>query len=90
MERADKKFLLREMEQRAQVAVVLEKGHMTAATFHDDEDGGFDLRTVPGLKGQRGFAWGRAELDDLVRTLRPTLDRRGAARPPGGSGRAPS
>lgn len=80
IEKSEKKFLLREMEERARVAVVIEKGHVTAATFFDDEEGGLDLRRVPGLKGQRGFAWGRTSLDDLVGTLGPQLDRLGPRR----------
>lgn len=75
VEKSDKKFLLRQMEERARVAVVIEKGHMTAATFHDDANGGIDLRQVPGLRGQRGFAWGRAELETLLRVIEPQLGR---------------
>jgi hypothetical protein len=75
IERSDKKFLLREMELRARVAVVNEKGHVTAATFDDDEATGLDLRTVPGLRGQRGFAWGRVDVDRVVEALAPRLGR---------------
>jgi len=78
IERADKKFLLREMELRATVALVNEKGHVTAATFRDEGPDGLDLREVPGLRGQRGFAWGRADVDRVVDALTPRLDKRRA------------
>jgi len=72
-EKSDKKFLLREMEKRARVAAIDEKGHFTVATFHDDGPTGIDLRQVPGLKGQRGFAWGKTSLDALLKALTPSL-----------------
>ncbi|NJK89006.1 MAG: hypothetical protein HC923_06090 [Myxococcales bacterium] len=78
IERADKKFLLREMEERATVAVINERGHLTAATFHDEAPYGIDLRKVPGLRGQRGFAWGRTTIDGLIRALDADLRRRRA------------
>lgn len=78
IERSDKKFLLREMELRATVAVVNEKGHVTVATFHDDEPEGLDLRQIRGLRGQRGFAWGRVDVDQVVQALAGPLDRRRA------------
>lgn len=81
MERADKKFLLREMEERADVAIVSERGHMTVATYHDEGELGFDLRRVPGLQGQRGFAWGRVPLEEILEALRPTLRRRSRGGP---------
>jgi hypothetical protein len=73
VDRSDKKFLLREMEARAAVAIVREKDHMTVATFHDED---FDLRRVPGLLGQRGFAWGRTSLDAILVGLNDDLERR--------------
>lgn len=82
IERSDKKFLLREMELRATVALVNERGHVTAATFRDEGPEGLDLREVPGLRGQRGFAWGRVEVDRVVEHLRPRLDRCRRARSP--------
>lgn len=73
VEKSDKKFLLREMEKRARVAAIDEKGHFTVATFHDEGPRGIDLRCVPGLKGQRGFAWGKTTLDALLSALIPSL-----------------
>ncbi|MEM1024631.1 MAG: hypothetical protein AAGD10_06335 [Myxococcota bacterium] len=73
VEKSDKKFLLREMEKRARVAAIDEKGHFTVATFHDEGPKGIDLRRVPGLKGQRGFAWGKTSLDALLTALTPSL-----------------
>lgn len=71
VERSDKKFLLREMEERSRVAIVAERNHLTAATFHDEA---YDLRALPGLKGQRGFAWGRADLDAVLKKLGHMID----------------
>jgi hypothetical protein len=79
IDRSDKKFLLREMELRATVALVNERGHVTAATFHDEGPLGLDLRDVPGLRGQRGFAWGRVDVDRVVAALGPELERRRVA-----------
>jgi hypothetical protein len=73
VEKSDKKFLLREMEKRARVAAIDEKGHFTVATFHDEGPRGIDLRQVPGLKGQRGFAWGKTSLEALLKALAPSL-----------------
>ncbi len=75
IDRSDKKFLLREMEERAAVAVINENGHVTAATFHDSGPYGLDLRVIPGLRGQRGFAWGRVEVPRLVASLERPLQR---------------
>lgn len=59
----DRIALLRMLELRAKVAIVVESHRVTAATFHDDD---FDLASLAGLNGGRGFAWGQTGLTELI------------------------
>lgn len=52
---ADKKFLLRELEERSRLVVLEEPGRITVATFDAD----LPLTQVPSLHGTDGFAWGK-------------------------------
>jgi hypothetical protein len=63
----DKKVLLRRMEEAARVAVLQQGGHVTVATF--DDTGSLDLGSIRGLRGQRGFAWGKADLGAVLRAI---------------------
>jgi hypothetical protein len=63
----DKKVLLRRMEEAARVAVLQQGGHVTVATF--DDAGDVDLSSIRGLRGQRGFAWGKADLAVVLRSI---------------------
>ena len=58
---ADKKNLLRELEERATLGVIEEPSSVTAATF----DTRMRLTEIRGLHGTDGFAWGRARYEDV-------------------------
>lgn len=58
---ADKKFVLRELETRARIAVLEEPGRLTVATFDD----ALPLTEVPELHGTDGFAWGRTTMTEV-------------------------
>lgn len=58
---ADKKTLLRVMEERVTLALIEEPQALTAATY----DGRLRLTEVSKLHGTDGFAWGRARYDDV-------------------------
>ena len=66
----DKKFVLRELEERARVAVIYESGWSTTATFDDER---LDLSSLPGLRGQRGYAFGQVAPDAFMGSLVATL-----------------
>ena len=70
----DKKYLLRELETRARVGVLVEGGWSTAATFFDYGPDGLDLGRIPGLKGQRGYAFGAPDVAELVVDIAEQLD----------------
>lgn len=62
----DKKFVLRELEERATVGIVFSGGWSTAATFDDER---LDLRALPGVAGMRGYVWGQVRPETLVAGL---------------------
>ena len=62
---ADRKLLLRLLEERALVGMVREPKWTTAATFQ----AGLDLGSVPGLRGLAGYAGGEALPEDLLQTI---------------------
>ena len=70
---ADRKMLLRELQQRARVAVLDEAGWTTVATYHVDGPDGLDLRKIEGLTGLEGYAYGAVDpervIDRLARLL---------------------
>ncbi len=61
--RSVKKALLQELESRATVAVIDEAGFITAASFHELDR---PLNGLPGLNGGASYAWGRADLDEVL------------------------
>ncbi|MBI4819878.1 MAG: hypothetical protein HY791_26630 [Deltaproteobacteria bacterium] len=63
VEPSDKKFLLRALEDAATIAILVEREHVTVATYRDKE---IDLRAIEGLMGQPGFVWGRAPVDRVL------------------------
>jgi len=66
MSTPDKKFLLRQMEEQARVAVIHGEDWTTIATFDDEE---LDLSVLPGLRGQRGYAFGQVQVHTLLKKL---------------------
>ncbi|MBI2379057.1 MAG: hypothetical protein HYV07_33995 [Deltaproteobacteria bacterium] len=66
LEPSDKKFLLRALEEAARIGVLIEREHITVATYDDRR---VDLRGVEGLLGQAGFVWGRAPIDRVLSDL---------------------
>lgn len=62
----DKKWLLRELEQRARVAVLAEGGWTTVASYQVAGAHGLDLGAIEGLKGSVSYAWGQRDADWLV------------------------
>lgn len=68
---ADKKTVLRRLEERALVAVIEEPKTLVAATYRDDI---LDLSLLPGVKGGRGFAWGEVRLEQLMPALARLID----------------
>jgi hypothetical protein len=62
---ADRKLLLRLLEQRALVGIVREPKWTTAATFQ----AGLDLGSVPGLRGLAGYAGGEARPEDVLQDI---------------------
>lgn len=58
---ADKKNLLRELEEQATLGVIEEPSSVTVATF----DSRMRLTEIRGLHGTDGFAWGRTRYDDV-------------------------
>jgi len=70
---ADKKFVLRELEERAPIAVLEEPGRLTVATFDD----ALPLTEVPELHGTDGFAWGRTTMYEVRDALAALLARAG-------------
>ncbi|AKU93040.1 hypothetical protein [Vulgatibacter incomptus] len=69
---SDKKNLLRELEERATIAVIEEPSAVTVATF----DTRLRLNDVPGLHGTEGFAWGKARYHELREALIALLESR--------------
>ena len=69
---ADKKFVLRELEARAPIAVLEEQGRITVATFDPE----IRLSRVKALHGTEGFAWGKASLRDIRDDLVALLEER--------------
>lgn len=76
---ADKKTLLRRLEDDALVAVIEEPKGIVLATFRDDL---LDLSLLPGLKGGRGFAWGEARLEPLLPHLARLIEEAEESSPP--------
>lgn len=62
----DKKFLLRELEAEARVALIHGEGWSTIATFDDET---LDLSALPGLRGQRGYAFGQVPPSTFLTAL---------------------
>lgn len=71
---ADKKTVLRRLEERALVAVVEEPKALVAATYRDDL---LDLSLLPGVKGGRGFVWGEVRLERVLPHLARLIDEAG-------------
>ncbi len=67
----DKKFVLRELEERARVAVVFEGGYTTAATFDDER---LDLAAMAGMDGGAGYAWKQEPPEAILASLSAALN----------------
>lgn len=67
---ADKKYLLRALEEQARVGVIEEPQALTVATF----DPTLRLNEIPALHGTESFAWGRARYADIRRDLLALLE----------------
>ncbi len=78
---ADKKFILRELETRARIAVLEEPGRLTVATFDD----ALPLTEIEALHGTDGFAWGRTTMMEIRDELGKLLERAPALTRPDGA-----
>lgn len=71
---SDKKILLREMEDRARVAIVAQGEWTTAATYDDGEQG-LNLGGIAGFTGQRGYAWTQIPAQEALANIIEAIDR---------------
>jgi len=66
---ADKKWLLRALQQKNRIAMIYDGGWTTIATSQVDGPKAIDLSTVEGLLGQAGYASGQIAPDELIDRL---------------------